>query len=30
MIDEGVKIGAGANEATANKGREYTKRQMPW
>ena len=30
MIDEGVKIGAGANEATANKGRVYTKRQMPW
>jgi 4-hydroxy-2-oxoheptanedioate aldolase len=30
MIDEGVKIGAGANEATANKGRLYTKRQMPW
>lgn len=30
MIDEGVKIGAGASEATANKGRLYTKRQMPW
>lgn len=30
MIDEGVKIGAGANAATANKGRLYTKRQMPW
>ena len=30
MIDEGVKIGAGANEVTADKGRKYTKRQMPW
>jgi 4-hydroxy-2-oxoheptanedioate aldolase len=30
LIDEGVRIGAGANEATANKGREYTKRRMPW
>jgi 4-hydroxy-2-oxoheptanedioate aldolase len=30
MIDEGVKIGAGASEEAANKGRVYTKRQMPW
>lgn len=30
MIDEGVKIGAGADAATADKGRRYTKRQMPW
>jgi 4-hydroxy-2-oxoheptanedioate aldolase len=30
MIDEGVGIGAGANAATADKGRKYTKRQMPW
>jgi hypothetical protein len=30
MIDEGVSIGAGASAATANKGRLYTKRQMPW
>lgn len=30
MIDEGVMIGAGATEAVADKGRKYTKRQMPW
>jgi len=30
MIDEGVKIGAGASLATAEKGRRYTKREMPW
>jgi 4-hydroxy-2-oxoheptanedioate aldolase len=30
MIDEGVMIGAGANAETADKGRKYTKRQMPW
>ena len=30
MIDEGVRIGAGANEATMAKGREYTGRTMPW
>ena len=30
MIDEGVRIGAGASLATAEKGRRYTKRQMPW
>jgi len=30
MIDEGVMIGAGANAETADKGRRYTKRQMPW
>ena len=30
MIDEGVRIGAGASEATAEKGRRYTKREMPW
>ncbi|MCS7023991.1 MAG: aldolase/citrate lyase family protein [Bryobacteraceae bacterium] len=29
MIDEGVRIGAGSQEA-AEKGRRYTKRQMPW
>ncbi len=30
MIDEGVMIGAGASPETADKGRRYTKRQMPW
>jgi 4-hydroxy-2-oxoheptanedioate aldolase len=30
MIDEGVKIGAGAGAEVADKGRKYTKRQMPW
>lgn len=30
MIKEGVMIGAGANQATADKGRRFTKRQMPW
>lgn len=30
MIDEGVRIGAGASLATAERGRRYTKRQMPW
>jgi len=30
MIKEGVKIGAGASPATAEKGRLFTKRQMPW
>jgi 4-hydroxy-2-oxoheptanedioate aldolase len=29
MIDEGVKVGSGGQEA-AEKGRRYTKRQMPW
>jgi 4-hydroxy-2-oxoheptanedioate aldolase len=29
MIDEGVRIGAGGQEA-AEKGRRYTKRTMPW
>jgi 4-hydroxy-2-oxoheptanedioate aldolase len=29
MIDEGVRIGSGGQEA-AEKGRRYTKRQMPW
>ena len=29
MIDEGVRIGSGGPEA-AEKGRKYTKRQMPW
>ncbi|MBI3684313.1 MAG: hypothetical protein HY235_28395 [Acidobacteria bacterium] len=29
MIDEGVRIGSGGPEA-AEKGRRYTKRQMPW
>ena len=30
MIDEGVRIGAGANAAVLAKGRSYTKRKMPW
>jgi 4-hydroxy-2-oxoheptanedioate aldolase len=30
MIDEGVMVGAGANPATADKGRKHTNRQMPW
>lgn len=30
MIREGVMIGAGANEAVADKGRRFTKRTMPW
>ncbi len=30
MFDEGVRIGAGANEATMAKGRAYTGRTMPW
>lgn len=30
MIKEGVKIGAGATAETADKGRRFTKRQMPW
>lgn len=30
MIDEGVMIGAGASPEVADKGRKYTKRQMPW
>lgn len=29
MIDEGVRVGSGGEEA-ANKGRRYTKRTMPW
>ncbi len=29
MIDEGVRVGSGGQEA-AEKGRRYTKRQMPW
>jgi hypothetical protein len=29
MIKEGVMIGAGGEEA-ANKGRKFTKREMPW
>lgn len=29
MIEEGVRIGSGGQEA-AEKGRRYTKRQMPW
>jgi hypothetical protein len=29
MIDEGVKIGAGGEQA-AEIGRKYTKRAMPW
>ncbi|MGH9630974.1 MAG: aldolase/citrate lyase family protein [Bryobacteraceae bacterium] len=30
MIKEGVMIGAGADPETADKGRRFTKRQMPW
>ncbi|MBI1356343.1 MAG: hypothetical protein GC160_18535 [Acidobacteria bacterium] len=30
MIDEGVMIGAGGGPETADKGRKYSKRQMPW
>ena len=30
MFDEGVRIGAGANEAAMAKGREHTGRKMPW
>jgi 4-hydroxy-2-oxoheptanedioate aldolase len=30
MIDEGVRIGAGAGPEAADKGRHYTKRKMPW
>jgi 4-hydroxy-2-oxoheptanedioate aldolase len=29
-IDEGVRIGAGRRQDSAEKGRRYTKRQMPW
>ena len=29
-IDQGVMIGAGGNREAAEKGRRYTKRQMPW
>ena len=30
MIDEGVRIGAGAGREVADQGRRYTQRQMPW
>ena len=30
MIDEGVRIGAGAGADVADQGRRYTERQMPW
>ena len=30
IIKEGIMIGAGANPATAAKGRRFTKREMPW
>ena len=30
MIKEGVRIGAGASAETADKGRRFTNRQMPW
>ena len=30
LIDEGVRIGAGADAATMEKGRKYTGRTMPW
>ncbi len=29
-IDEGIMIGAGGSREAAEKGRKYTKRQMPW
>ena len=29
-IDKGVKIGAGRRQDSAEKGRKYTKRKMPW
>jgi 4-hydroxy-2-oxoheptanedioate aldolase len=30
MIDEGVRIGAGANADLVDRARRYTKRRMPW
>ena len=30
MIDEGVRIGAGAGPEVADQGRRYTNRRMPW
>ena len=30
MIDEGVRIGAGAGAEGSDKGRRYTERRMPW
>jgi 4-hydroxy-2-oxoheptanedioate aldolase len=30
MIDEGVRIGAGAGPEVADQGRRYSKRRMPW
>ena len=30
MIKEGIMIGAGSSPATAEKGRRFTKREMPW
>ena len=30
MIDEGVRIGAGAGPEVADQGRRYTQRRMPW
>jgi 4-hydroxy-2-oxoheptanedioate aldolase len=30
MIDEGVRLGAGGGAEAADKGRKYTKREMPW
>ena len=30
MIDEGVRIGAGAGPEVAHQGRRYTNRRMPW
>jgi hypothetical protein len=29
-LDEGVMIGAGRRQDSAEKGRRYTKRTMPW
>ncbi len=30
MIDEGVRVGAGANAELVDRARRYTKRRMPW
>ena len=30
MIDEGVRIGAGAGPEVADQGRRHTQRRMPW
>jgi 4-hydroxy-2-oxoheptanedioate aldolase len=30
MIEEGVRVGAGANAALVDRARRHTKRRMPW